>query len=63
MFKPNIGSIDRVLRMIVGLALIIWVLFASGPMWAWIGVAPLATALFNFCPAYRLMGINTCKIK
>jgi hypothetical protein len=61
--KKNVGGVDRLLRVIIGLALIAWVLFAAGPTWAWIGVVPLLTGLFNFCPAYRLLGINTCKVK
>ena len=42
------------------LALIAWALL-GGPVWAWIGVVPLATGLFNFCPLYKLVGINTCR--
>lgn len=61
--KINVGGIDRMLRIAVGLGLIAWVLFAGGPIWAWIGVAPLATGLFNYCPAYSLLGFNTCKVK
>jgi len=61
--KVNVGGIDRILRIVVGLALIAWALLASGPTWAWIGVLPLATGLINFCPAYTLLGINTCKTK
>ena len=61
--KKNVGGIDRILRIIAGAALIAWVLLASGPTWAWIGIVPLLTGLFNFCPAYRLLGINTCKAK
>ena len=61
--KSNVGGVDRILRIVVGLALIAWVLFANGPVWGWIGLLPLATGLFNFCPAYTLLGINTCKSK
>lgn len=61
--KANVGGIDRVLRIAAGLALIAWVLFANGPVWAWIGIMPLATGLINFCPAYGILGINTCKTK
>jgi hypothetical protein len=59
----NVGEVDRLLRIFVGLVLVLWVLIASGPTWAWIGIIPVATGLFNFCPAYRLLGINTCKTK
>lgn len=61
--KANVGGVDRVVRIIAGLALILWVLLANGPVWAWIGLVPLATGLMNFCPAYSLLGINTCKRK
>lgn len=60
--KVNVGGIDRGLRIAVGLALIAWALF-GGPVWAWIGVMPLATGLVGFCGAYSIFGINTCKIK
>jgi hypothetical protein len=39
------------------------VAFFNGPVWAWIGVLPLATGLFKFCPTYSLPGINTCGMK
>jgi hypothetical protein len=61
--KANVGGVDRALRVIVGLALIAWVLFGNGPMWAWLGMLPLATGLFSFCGAYSLLGVNTCKTK
>jgi hypothetical protein len=58
--KANVGGIDRILRIVVGLALIAWALVLEGPIWAWIGVVPLATGLFKFCPFYPLLGINSC---
>lgn len=61
--KVNVGGIDKVLRIVAGLALVAWALLLGGPVWAWIGVVPLATGLINFCPAYALLGLNTCKIK
>jgi len=63
MMKANIGGIDRTIRIVAGLALIAWALFANGPAWAWIGLVPLATGLINFCPAYGLLGMSTCKTK
>lgn len=59
--NANVGSVDKIARIVLGLALIAWALFFQGPIWAWIGVVPLATGLFNFCPVYRLFGINTCR--
>lgn len=61
--KANIGGIDRIIRILVGLALLTWVLFFGGPLWAWIGLLPIATGLINFCPAYSIFGISTCKTK
>jgi hypothetical protein len=58
----NVGSIDRIIRIVAGLALIAWALM-GGPVWAWIGVLPLATGLLRICPAYSLLGINTCGLK
>jgi hypothetical protein len=60
--KANVGSIDKVLRIVLGAALIAWALM-GGPVWAWIGVVPLATALVNFCPLYAILGANTCGTK
>ncbi|HMM68603.1 MAG TPA: DUF2892 domain-containing protein [Dokdonella sp.] len=59
---PNVGNIDRIIRILAGIALIAWALM-GGPIWAWIGVLPLATGLFRFCPAYSLLGINSCGLK
>ncbi len=61
--NKNIGSPERLIRIIVGLALIVWTLFFHGPVWAWIGVMPLLTGLAGWCPPYKLLGINTCKMK
>lgn len=58
--KINVGGIDRILRIVAGLALIAWAL-TGGPAWAWIGVVPLATGLIGFCPVYPLMGLSTAK--
>jgi hypothetical protein len=60
--SANVGGIDRILRIVVGLALVAWALM-DGPVWAWIGVVPLGTGLFGFCPLYPLLGMNTCPMK
>ncbi|HER34031.1 MAG: DUF2892 domain-containing protein [Halothiobacillaceae bacterium] len=57
--KANIGMIDKWLRIVVGVVLIALALFGVIGWWGYIGIVPLATALFNFCPAYRLIGINS----
>ena len=58
--KANVGTIDRVVRITAGLGLI--GLAASGTIGAWgyIGIIPVLTGFFRFCPAYSLLGINTC---
>lgn len=60
--QKNVGSIDKIARIVVGIALIVWAL-AGGPVWAWIGILPLATGLLGWCPAYTLLGIKTCPLK
>lgn len=60
--KLNVGGIDRILRIAAGLALIAWALM-GGPVWAWIGVVPLATGLIGWCPAYAPFGLSTCPVK
>ncbi|HPF73921.1 MAG: DUF2892 domain-containing protein [Lysobacteraceae bacterium] len=57
--KINVGKLDRVARVIVGAGLVAWAA-TSGPVWAWIGVIPLATGAIGMCPLYSLVGINTC---
>lgn len=62
--ETNIGTADRIVRIVVGLALIAWALgYIPGfgaSMWGWIGLIPLATALVGWCPAYSLIGVNSC---
>jgi len=60
--KTNMGSIDRGVRAVAGVILVVWAL-TSGPWWAWIGVIPLATAAIGFCPLYVPFGISTCAKK
>lgn len=59
--QANVGGIDRIVRIVAGLALVAWAAFFGGPIWAWIGVVPLATGLIGWCPAYPIFGIKTCK--
>ena len=56
----NVGGIDRILRIIVGLVLIALAATGTVGWWGWIGVVPLATGVFRFCPAYTLLGMNSC---
>jgi len=59
----NVGSIDKILRVVVGLALIAIVFVGPQTPWGWIGVIPLLTAAIGFCPLYKLIGVNTCRTK
>jgi len=58
--KCSVGRIDRVLRISVGLVLIGLAASSVIGAWGWIGIVPLATGLFKFCPMYSILGINTC---
>jgi hypothetical protein len=59
----NVGTVDRALRVVVGIALI--ALAAAGQIGAWgdIGVVPLFTAAFRFCPLHSVLGLNSCGVK
>lgn len=61
--KTNEGGIDRILRVVAGLALIGLTLNGNIGVWGWLGVVPLATGALGWCPAYSLLGINTCPMK
>ena len=56
--KTNVGGIDRVVRVVVGVALVGWAL-TGGPVWAWIGVVPILTAALGWCPLYLPFGLST----
>ncbi|MCB1548661.1 MAG: DUF2892 domain-containing protein [Hyphomicrobiaceae bacterium] len=58
--QANVGGVDRILRIVVGLALISLVFIGPKTMWGLVGIVPLVTGLFRFCPAYGLFGLNTC---
>ena len=58
--KANVGNLDRALRILVGAVLIALTLAGSIGPWGWLGVVPILTGLFRFCPAYTLLGIRTC---
>ena len=57
--KCNVGKADRAIRIIAGLVLIGLAATGTIGMWGWIGIVPVLTGVFRFCPAYPLLGINT----
>lgn len=61
MISRNEGSLDRGLRILVGLALLASAVTGHLGPWAYIGVLPLATGLLGWCPLYTALGIKTCK--
>ncbi|MCP5419167.1 MAG: DUF2892 domain-containing protein [Gammaproteobacteria bacterium] len=61
--KTNVGTVDKSIRIGVGLLLILLALVGTIGWWGWIGVVPLATGLMGNCPAYSLLGINTCPLQ
>ncbi|MFB2532274.1 DUF2892 domain-containing protein [Paracoccus sp. p4-l81] len=59
----NVGGIDRILRILIGLALIAGFFLNTDATYRWaylLGLIPLLTGIFQTCPLYRLMGMNTC---
>ncbi|MBD3788383.1 MAG: DUF2892 domain-containing protein [Sphingomonadales bacterium] len=66
MFKTNVGGIDKILRIVVGLALLAGFFLNADAAYRWaylIGIVPLATGLLGTCPLYSILGLNTCPMK
>jgi hypothetical protein len=66
MLKKNVGGIDRILRIVVGLALIAAFFLNREGAYSWlylIGVVPLVTGLMSTCPAYSIFGLSTCPLE
>lgn len=61
--KSNVGGIDRILRIVLGLVLIGLTLTGTIGVWGWLGVVPLATGAIGWCPPYAIFGFNTCSVK
>lgn len=59
-FERNIGSIDRIIRLVVGAVLLSQVFVGLETPWGWLGAVLLATAAVRFCPPYALLGVSTC---
>lgn len=61
--KANVGGIDRILRLVLGLVLIGLTLSGTIGVWGWLGLVLIGTAAIGFCPLYPLIGLNTCPMK
>jgi len=61
--KSNVGGIDRILRIVIGLVLIGLTVNGSIGLWGWLGIVPLATGAIGWCPPYAIFGWNTCSTK
>lgn len=61
--KSNVGTIDRTIRILAGLALIALAATNTVGWWGWLGLVPLATGLVGWCPPYAMLGISTCATK
>lgn len=61
--KTNVGTIDRGLRIAAGIGLIGFAYMGNIGAWGYIGIVPLLTGLFSFCPLYSLIGVNTCPMR
>lgn len=59
----NIGNIDRILRIVAGLVLVSLIFIGPKSWWGLVGIVPLATAFMRSCPAYSILGVNTCERK
>ena len=60
--KANVGTVDRALRILAGSLLILLALLNVIGPWGWLGLIPIATGTFRFCPAYTILGLRTCPL-
>lgn len=59
----NEGTVDRVIRVVVGVAVLSLVFVGPKSPWAWLGAVPLLTGLIGYCPLYSVLGIRTCPLR
>jgi uncharacterized membrane protein YqaE (UPF0057 family) len=59
----NVGGIDKIIRIVLGLVLIGLAVTGTVGMWGYLGIVPLATGLLGWCPPYAIFGFNTCAMK
>ncbi len=63
MLRRNEGTIDRALRVLLGIALLTLVFVGPQTWWGLVGIVPLLTGLVGTCPLYSLLGLSTCSLK
>jgi hypothetical protein len=63
MFEINEGTADRAVRFLVGAGVLSLVFIGPKTPWGWVGLVPLLTSLFGWCPLYTVLGIRTCPAK
>jgi len=61
--KTNVGGIDRILRMAIGIVLMGLAATGTVGWWGWLGIIPFATGLVGWCPPYPILGLSTCKMR
>ena len=61
--KTNVGGIDRILRMAIGIVLMGLAATGTVGWWGWLGIVPFATGLIGWCPPYAILGLSTCKTR
>ena len=59
--KKNVNNIERVVRVVIGAAIVSLVFVGPKSPWGWLGLVPIATGLLGWCPPYAMLGISTCK--
>lgn len=62
MIKPNLGGIDRAIRILAGTVLLALVFIGPQTPWGYLGLVPLLTGVIGFCPAYCPLGLSTCRV-
>lgn len=61
--KVNEGGLDRILRVLVGLAILSLAFVGPKTPWAYLGLVPLLTGAIGYCPLYSILGLNTCPVR
>jgi hypothetical protein len=60
--EKNVGNLDKLVRVVVGVALLAMVFIGPQTPWGWLGLIPLGTAALGWCPLYTVLGIRTCPL-